>query len=704
MQHNLAIYIKAATKSYDSNKILENLSMSVERGTIYGLLGASGCGKTTLLNCIIGRKPLDNGQVWVFGEKTGTKDCGIPGPRVGYMPQEIALVPEYTVKETIFFFGRIANMDDKDISDRYYQLSRLLELPPHNQFIKNCSGGQQRRISLASAIVHEPELLILDEPTVGVDSLLREKIWSYLLDLVQVGITVVLTTHYVEECKGAHKVGFLRNGSLLAELSPQAVLTAFNCDTLEQAFLIICKDKDAGKEFNEESLLDRPSMSSSSRSFDISNYESSENINNPTKRPGKKVRTFLSINAKRLQAQLHKNWIQFIRNYLGLFFFGILPLGITLFFVYCIGGDIKRIPIGTVNAEVPGDGCKYYNKNMSAIIPDKDTYKCTFQNLSCRFLEYLDHPMVKQIRYEDNEEVLQDIELGKLVGYLFIPANFSESYQIKVDDILAVNETILEFSSIKGFMDMSNKPVGGTMKEKLIELYLDFQKDLYKDCMWDERTGQSPMKEEYLFGKKDDSFLVFMIPALILTFGYNFSIMMTSQIIVSEKSEGTWDRLLASGVSTLEVTLGHLLLQLTMALSHTFSPIIVIVYIYGLEHTGSVFHMSIVSYLTNICGLVTGFWLSFVCKNHTQAHYLNTAIIFPVTLLTGLMWPVESFPHVLQIIAKCLPMTLQAIALRNIIKKGWSIWRYEVVLANLIPLAWILVMVVMSIVHIKRLK
>ena len=141
----------------------------------YGLLGASGCGKTTLLSCIVGRRSFDSGQVLVLGGEPGSPDSGIPGPRVGYMPQELALYDEFTIKETLQYFGRIYQLQPDFVDSQLEFLSNLVDLPPSHRFIKTLSGGQQRRVSFVVALFHEPELLILDEPTVGVDPLLRHR-------------------------------------------------------------------------------------------------------------------------------------------------------------------------------------------------------------------------------------------------------------------------------------------------------------------------------------------------------------------------------------------------------------------------------------------------------------------------------------------------------------------------------------------------
>lgn len=132
---------------------------------------------------------------------------GVPGKRVGYMPQEIALYAEFTIKETMMYFGWIFGMKTEDILDRLQFLLNFLDLPSQNRLVKNLSGGQQRRVSFAVALMHDPELLILDEPTVGVDPLLRQSIWNHLVQITKTGQkTVIITTHYIEEARQAHTV------------------------------------------------------------------------------------------------------------------------------------------------------------------------------------------------------------------------------------------------------------------------------------------------------------------------------------------------------------------------------------------------------------------------------------------------------------------------------------------------------------------
>ncbi len=184
-----AIRFRRAFKHYGRGSssrrvpVLIGLDMTIPRGAIYGLLGPSGCGKTTLLQCIVGKQRLASGAVEVFGGAPGSDMAGVPGPRVGYMPQELALYHEFTIAETLHYFGRIFDLSRAKVRERTRFLVEFLDLPGEGRMIGNLSGGQQRRASLAAALLHEPELLILDEPTVGVDPLLRQCIWTHLLEI-----------------------------------------------------------------------------------------------------------------------------------------------------------------------------------------------------------------------------------------------------------------------------------------------------------------------------------------------------------------------------------------------------------------------------------------------------------------------------------------------------------------------------------------
>jgi ABC-type multidrug transport system ATPase subunit len=200
------------------------------------MVGCSGCGKTTLFSCLVGLQKFDRGDVKIFGEPLENFNNNL----IGYMPQEIGLFDFFKVKETIWFFGTLFGLSSVEIERKLRGLSSLLELPDEDRLIVECSGGEQRRISLAVSLIHDPKLLILDEPTVGADPLLRKKIWDHLFELTQTkGVTVLLSTHYISDAELSNTVGYLRNGVLVAEGSPRMIKELCGTVDMEETFVVL---------------------------------------------------------------------------------------------------------------------------------------------------------------------------------------------------------------------------------------------------------------------------------------------------------------------------------------------------------------------------------------------------------------------------------------------------------------------------------
>ncbi|XP_066145077.1 ABC transporter G family member 23-like [Euwallacea fornicatus] len=703
MMRSAAVCVQDVVKSYGDNKILDGLSMTVDRGTIYGLLGASGCGKTTLLSCIVGRKNIHSGEIWVLGGTPGEKGSGVPGPRVGYMPQDIALVGEFTVKDAVYYFGRVLNMDNKLISERFNKLSKLLELPPADRFLKNCSGGQQRRVSFAAAMVHMPELLILDEPTVGVDPVLRDKIWNFLVEMVRSEkIAVIITTHYIEECKQADKIGLMRGGKLLAEESPARLLEAFHTDTLEEAFLILSRNQDEGRINDAIETVNRPSengvLGSSDASvatFDIA-YSSKEEL---AKKKTKIKKDKTSLESHRIKALLDKNWKQFYRNIMGLVFLMSFPILQTLCFLYGVGGDVKGLKLGIVSDETNAVRCANFDFNATTEIYNFGD--CHFYNTSCRFLEYLEHPMIHKVLYPTVDEATKAVTHGNLIGFLHIPKNFTASYETRIQDGNNADTWTINYGEIKAYLDMSNRQTGATLQFKLYELFYNFQKSLFIDCGWLENLGSLPIKKDYLFGNEDEAYTIFMIPGTIITMLFFMGAMMTSQIIITDRKDGIWDRSVVAGITSLEITLTHFILQACIMVVQASEVLILIFAIYKYPIEGSPWLIFFIAYLAGICGMVYGFWVSVICEDHSAANISVSGGFLPMMVLCGLVWPTEAMPITLRIFAKCLPFTLAIESLRNVLKKGWPLGDFYVMHGIGVLLGWILLLGMISVWLIK---
>jgi ABC-2 type transport system ATP-binding protein len=233
---DLAVEATEVVKSFGDLRALDGVSLRVRRGEIYGLLGPNGSGKTTLIRCLVGLVRPDSGSVRVLGRSL--PDLGVLG-RVGYMTQAAALYPDLSVLENIRFFAAIYGTG-ADVDEALQAVE--LEQRKHS-IVAQLSGGMRTRLSLACAIVHRPELLLLDEPTVGVDPQLRAQLWDRFAAMAADGTTIVVSSHVMDEAERCQRLGLVRLGRMLAEGSATELRQLAGVDRLEDAFLRLSEVK-----------------------------------------------------------------------------------------------------------------------------------------------------------------------------------------------------------------------------------------------------------------------------------------------------------------------------------------------------------------------------------------------------------------------------------------------------------------------------
>ncbi len=233
-----AVHTKDITKRFGALNAVDRLSLLVRTGEIYGLLGPNGAGKTTAIRMCCGLLKPSSGSILLLDRRAGRA----ANPLVGYMPQETALYLNLTISQNIRFFGRIHGLRRREIREREAELLELVDLAKwRNKLVAKLSGGMKHRVSLACALVHRPRLLFLDEPTVGVDPVLRVSFWDFFAKLRSDGVTVLITTHYMDEARRCDRVGFLRNGRLMAEGTPSGLLAQTAADSLDDAYLAFAR-------------------------------------------------------------------------------------------------------------------------------------------------------------------------------------------------------------------------------------------------------------------------------------------------------------------------------------------------------------------------------------------------------------------------------------------------------------------------------
>ena len=229
------IQVSHVGKAFGSKQVLDNISLEVEKAETFGILGPSGSGKTTLVKMLTGIDETSSGEIHVLGVKMPKLALL---QQIGYMAQSDALYTELSAKENLEFFASLYGLKGEKRTRRIHAVMELVNLEEHlRKSVSQYSGGMKRRLSLAIALLHEPPLLILDEPTVGIDPVLRLSIWKELRALNKKGTTIVLTTHVMDEAEKCDRLAMIRDGKLLAVDTPDGLLKATGSASIEEAFL-----------------------------------------------------------------------------------------------------------------------------------------------------------------------------------------------------------------------------------------------------------------------------------------------------------------------------------------------------------------------------------------------------------------------------------------------------------------------------------
>ncbi len=214
----MILEVRNLIKRYGDKLAVDNMNLTIGKGEILGLLGPNGAGKTTLINSIIGITEIQSGEINIFGKSMKNDALRIKN-RIGVVPQNIALISEFTALENVTYFGRLYGLKGGELKDRVREALEFTNLwERRRDFPKKYSGGMQRRLNIACSIVHKPELIIMDEPTVGIDPQSRNHILESIKRLNEMGSTIIYTSHYMEEVELlCTRVAIMDNGRLIAE-------------------------------------------------------------------------------------------------------------------------------------------------------------------------------------------------------------------------------------------------------------------------------------------------------------------------------------------------------------------------------------------------------------------------------------------------------------------------------------------------------
>jgi ABC-2 type transport system ATP-binding protein len=232
---NKAIEVEHLTVTRGKNLVIPGLDLTVATGSVTGLLGPSGSGKTTLIRCIAGIQIVEAGSVTVLGSPAGS---AINRERVGYVTQASSVYPDLTVRQNLAYFSALAGKGAAAIDETIGDVGLT---PQADSLTGNLSGGQRIRVSLAAALLADPDLYLLDEPTVGLDPVLRRDLWKMFDSLAADGKTLLVSSHVMDEAGRCDRVLLMRDGGLIADATPDELRAEAGTDDLEQAFLVLAE-------------------------------------------------------------------------------------------------------------------------------------------------------------------------------------------------------------------------------------------------------------------------------------------------------------------------------------------------------------------------------------------------------------------------------------------------------------------------------
>lgn len=676
-QEDFAIRCRDVCRSYGKLKVLGNLNLTVPQGQIYGLLGPSGCGKTTLLKCIVGTLKISRGHITVLGKPPTFPGHDVPGRMVGYMPQELALYNEFTISDTMTFFGRIHGLTSKETRARMDFLIDFLDLPQKHSLVRNLSGGQRRRVSLGAALLQNPELLILDEPTVGVDPVLRAKIWQHLVEIVKTGkVSVIITTHYIEEARQANVVGLMRNGRLLAEGPPDAVMKQHSATTLEHAFLQLCETSDQTGSQRGSSPPGGPMENSLS-------FESGRDESRPILGAAEEVPKYSAdwkVRARHLlpkwrniAALMVKTMVRMKRMPGSLCFQFLLPVIQVSLICLCIGGDPRGIQVAVVNNETSSSG---YSQSL---------------------LSFLDNSSVHQVPLS-HQEAFDAVYNAEYWGVIGFGKNFT-SYLTKRMMQRHVSKEVIDGGSVHVWLDLTNRQIALMLQKKLHDAFQAFVDNKLGSMSY---LAAPPIKfEEPIYGSLNTDFTTFVTPGAVLSITFYLAVGLTALSFVLERKEGLLDRCWVAGVSSLETMLAHLFSQLFVISVQIILLLLFILLVFKMPNEGSLVLVITLIVLQGVTGISFGLVISAAIDDEQSANQAALGIFYPNLIISGIIWPVECIPYPLRYLSLALPQTYASEALRCIMYRGWGLSRMMVWRGFAVTLGWNTFFLILATVILK---
>lgn len=630
---DIAIEAQGLTMRFGDFVAVDHVSFRIRRGEIFGFLGSNGCGKSTTMKMLTGLLPASEGRAWLFGQEVDPHDMATRR-RVGYMSQAFSLYGELTVEQNLVLHARLFHVPEAEVPARVDEMLQRFDLQDARATLPaNLPLGMRQRLSLAVAMVHRPELLILDEPTSGVDPVARDAFWRLLVQLSRRDrVTIFISTHFMNEAQRCDRMSMMHAGQVLDSDAPAALVAKRGAATLEQAFIGYLLE--ASGESASETGAAKTGAGSAFHASDSERKPSEASEDKASEAPVFEASTPRRFSLLRMFSYMWRESLELRRDPVR----ATLALAGSLLLLFVIGFGI--------NMDVE-------NLRYAVLDRDQTTLSHSYANELSGSRYFIEQPPLA-----DYAELDRRMRSGELSLAIEIPSGFAR-------DVLR-GRNVQIGAWVDGAMPMRAETVNG---------YVQGMHQHWLVAQLHERTGLRPasavtVQSRYRYNP-DVRSLPAMVPAVIPMLLLMLPAMLTALAVVREKEMGSILNLYVTPVTRTEFLLGKQLPYVALAMLNFLLMSLLAVTVFGVPVTGSYPTLALAALLYSITATGMGLLASSVTRSQIAAMFFALiGTLIPAVQFSGLIDPVSSLEGTGRLIGSIYPATFMFSISRGVFSKG----------------------------------
>lgn len=609
-----AIEAKNLTMKFGDFVAVDKVSFTIGKGEIFGFLGSNGCGKSTTMKMLTGLLPQTSGEAWLLGSPLAANDINTRY-RVGYMSQSFSLYTELTVRQNLVLHAKLFKVPATKVEGRVDEMLNRFALSQHQHNLPHALPlGIRQRLSLAVAMVHKPEVLILDEPTSGVDPIARDNFWQLLITLArQDGVTIFISTHFMNEAARCDRISLMHAGKVLITDTPEAIKAQKSADTLEAAFI----------EYLVEAQM--PSTHTNASEQGLALAASTITQQTPSKR-AKGLRRLLSY-ASRETLELMRDPIRLTMSFLGsMVLMVVIGYGITM--------DVEDLSYAV------------FDRDQSSISLD-------YRNALSGSRYFDEKPAITS--YADMDKRMKSGEISLAVE---IPPEFGQ-YVHKGEQV-----------EIGAWIDGAMPSRAETIEGYVTGIHVKWLLQQASQMSQAQSSSSINVVSRYLYNP-DIRSLVAIVPAVIPMLLLMIPALLTSLAVVREKELGSIINLYVTPVSKLEFLLGKQLPYIATSFISFLLLVAMAVWLFNVPLKGDVLALFVIALLFVTFSTSFGLLASVFTNSQIAAILLTTiGTMVPAVQFAGMITPVSALEGAGRLIGEVHPVSYFLLASRGIFSKG----------------------------------